>query len=120
MSEYENWTNDEIAKTFEEDIRSFEGIRIIFAAFTGDCYEGSAFVLFERGGKLYEVNGSHCSCFGFEDQWDPEEASIAELRHRMDEGTLGEDHHGDGSFTDVLREVLDRYENRKGGENERV
>lgn len=117
MSEYENWTNDEVAKIFDEDISSFEGVKIIFAAFTGDTYEGKAFVLFERNGKLYEVNGSHCSCFGFEDQWDPEEASIAELRHRMEEGELGEDHAcGDyDNFADELREVLDRYENLKGG-----
>lgn len=111
MSEYENWTNDEVAKIFDEDISSFEGVKIIFAAFTGDAYEGEAFVLFERNGKLYEVNGSHCSCCGLEDQWYPEEASIAELRHRMDEGRLGEDHFcGDcDNFADELREVLDRY-----------
>lgn len=117
MSEYENWTNDEIAKTFDEDISSFEGVKILFAAFTGDNYEGYGFVLFERDGKLYEVNGSHCSCFGLEDQWDPEEASIAELRHRMDEGDLGESVYGDDSerFDDELREFLDRYEKQKGG-----
>ncbi len=118
MSEYENWTNEEIAKIFEEDISSFEGVIIIFAAFTGDTYEGYAFVLFKRDGKLYEVNGSHCSCSGFEDQWDPEEALIAELRHRMDEGRLGEDHFYGDNFADELREVLDRYENQKGREND--
>lgn len=118
MSEYENWTNEEIAKIFDEDISSFEGVKIIFAAFTGDANEGKAFVLFESDSKLYEVNGSHCSCFGFEYQWDPEKASIAELRHRMDEGMLGKDH-ADGyfeNFDDDLREVLDRYEKREGGE----
>lgn len=118
MSEYENWTNEEIAKIFEEDISSFEGVKIIFAAFTGDTYEGEAFVLFKRNGKLYEVNGLHCSCYGFEDQWDPEEASIAELRHRMDNGRLGESVFGDHSerFDEELREALDRYESQKGGE----
>lgn len=118
MSEYENWTNEEIAKIFDEDISSFEGVNIIFAAFIGDTYDGEAFVLFKRNGKLYEVDGSHCSCFGFEDQWDPEEASIAELRHRMDNGRLGEGHAVGGfdNFADELREVLDRYENQEGGE----
>jgi len=36
-------------------------------------------VLFKRGGKLYDVNGSHCSCFGLEDQWLPEETTVAAL-----------------------------------------
>jgi hypothetical protein len=31
-------------------------------------------------GKLYENHGSHCSCYGFEDQWAPEETSIEYLQ----------------------------------------
>lgn len=48
---------------------------IIFASYGGRDYEGHALVLFEHDGKLYEVHGSHCSCFGLEDQWKPEETS---------------------------------------------
>lgn len=55
---------------------------IILAAYGGGSYEGDAFVLFERDGKLYEVNGSHCSCYGLEDQWTPEETSWAALAMR--------------------------------------
>lgn len=45
---------------------------ILFAAYGGDSYDGCAFVLFQRGGTLFEVNGSHCSCYGLEGQWCPE------------------------------------------------
>lgn len=57
---------------------------IILAAYGGGSYNGDAFVLFERDGKLYEVNGSHCSCYGLEDQWKPEETSWAALAMRPD------------------------------------
>jgi hypothetical protein len=46
--------------------------QIIIAEYTYESYEGSVFVLFERDGQLYEVNGSHCSCNGIEGQWSPE------------------------------------------------
>lgn len=66
-----------------------EDIEIAIAAYGFGDYEGSAFVLYEQGGKLYEVNGSHCSCFGLEGQWEPEETDRESLRHRMEKGTLG-------------------------------
>lgn len=49
--------------------------QIIYAHYEAEGYEGSSFVLFERDGKVYEVNGSHCSCYGLEGQWTPEETS---------------------------------------------
>ena len=46
---------------------------IVFASYaTPDC-SGYAFVVFEINGILYEVSGSHCSCYGLEGQWEPEE-----------------------------------------------
>ena len=70
-------------------------------------YEGYAFVLFEQNGRLYEVNGSHCSCYGLEGQWDPEETSVEELKFRMDKGNLGNGH--DGIFAPELREILSEW-----------
>src|SRR5574343_324534 len=55
----------------EEKLKEFEKIKILFASYTYQNYEGNAFVLFEQDGELYEVNGSHCSCFGLETQWNP-------------------------------------------------
>lgn len=42
--------------------------------------DSSSFYLFEKEGKLYEVHGSHCSCYGFEEQWEPEETSLEYLK----------------------------------------
>jgi hypothetical protein len=70
----ENWVPD------------LSGIHILLAAYDIDGYEGSAFVLFEKDGKLYEVNGGHCSCYGLEGQWEPEETSVEGIKLRMQSG----------------------------------
>jgi len=58
---------------FAEDDLSH--IELHVAIYDMDWYEGSAFVVYRdlRDGKFYEVHGSHCSCFGLEKQWTPEE-----------------------------------------------
>jgi hypothetical protein len=39
-------------------------------------YSGYALTVFRgHDGKLYECNGCHCSCYGLEGQWDPEETT---------------------------------------------
>lgn len=64
------------------------GVNIIAAYYSYENYEGNAWVLFERDGELYEVNGGHCSCYGLEDQWSPEPVSVEALRYRIDEGII--------------------------------
>lgn len=61
---------------------------ILYAVYEQPDYEGSAFVLYRRDGKLYEVNASHCSCYGLEDQWKPEETTWEALAIR-NEGMYG-------------------------------
>lgn len=84
-----------------------DGATILLASYGTPDYAGYAFVLFERGGKLYEVDGSHCSCHGLEEQWEPEETTVAELRHRRDKGKLGAEGYDHNPFADELRLVLD-------------
>lgn len=81
---------------------------VLFAVYDTGCYEGSAFVLFRKDGKLYEVNGSHCSCYGLEDQWDPEETLVESLEHRLEQGQLGH-YYYEGSWRDEFREVLNQF-----------
>lgn len=80
-----------------------ENVEVMLASYTYRDYSGNAFVLFRNtsDGQLYEVNGSHCSCYGLEGQWDPEPTSVAELRHRLNKGYLGQN-----EFADELAEVL--------------
>lgn len=91
-----------------------EGVTVLLASYTFECYAGEAFVLFERGGKLYEVHGSHCSCYGLSEssysgdsttQWQPEETSIDALLHRLDKGQVD-------VIEGELHQVLDAYSER--------
>lgn len=52
---------------------------IKFAAYGTPSYEGYALIVYERGGKLYELNGYHCSCYGLDETMDgPAEETSAE------------------------------------------
>jgi hypothetical protein len=75
---------------------------VLFASYNTPPYEGYAFVLFERDGKLYEVNGSHCSCYGLEDQWQPEETSWAALKIRKFTAYLFEDDETLKALTELI------------------
>lgn len=72
----------DVAASFQVSEAQVDGI--IAALYGCESYEGSAFILLVREGKLYEVHGSHCSCFGLEGQWDeePEETTVEALRKR--------------------------------------
>jgi len=90
--------------------------QVLLAWYGGGLYEGNAFVLFEKDGRLYEVNAGHCSCSGLEGQWDPEETSVSALRYRVANGTLGHSAiFRENYFADELIEVLDEWERRKSG-----
>lgn len=74
------------------------GAEVLFASYTDENYEGDAFVLFTRDGKLWEVHGSHCSCYGLSEsdyygssqtQWQPEEVTAEAILHRLDKGAWG-------------------------------
>lgn len=60
-----------------------DGANILVASYTYEDYDGSAYVLFERGGDLFEVHGGHCSCYGLEDQWEPEAVDVASILRRL-------------------------------------
>jgi hypothetical protein len=66
---------------------------MLVASYNVEGYEGSAFVLFRHKGVLYEVHGSHCSCYGLEDQWKPEVTSwkAIALRVKNDHSIYGLD-----------------------------
>lgn len=65
-----------------------ENANVLFANYLAENYEGSAFVLLQIDNKLYEVHGSHCSCYGLEGQWDLEETCVEALEHRINKGQL--------------------------------
>jgi len=86
----ENWScEDDVFSDFciDEHISGpnpMKGVKILFACYKTGGYSGQGFVLFKKGRKYYEVNGSHCSCYGLEGQWSPEEVVMKELITRAE------------------------------------
>lgn len=79
-----------------------EGAEVLIAAYDIEWYNGNAYVLFRVGGAFYEVVGGHCSCNGLEDQWAPEETTLAAIRLRLNDGTFFD-------FTEGLGAAVERF-----------
>jgi hypothetical protein len=79
---YENWNGvkgrEAVAANFNETLP--DDVEILFAIYTNEGYSGDATVIFRQGGKLYLVEGGHCSCYGLEGQWEPTETNVQALR----------------------------------------
>lgn len=88
----------------------FQGVEILLASYSYENYSGDAFVFFRKGEKLYEVNGGHCSCYGLEGQWEPEETTVEALKHRIDKGGLGKDSYCGNEFAVELARLLGHME----------
>ena len=46
---------------------------VLLAYYSYEDYSGSSVVIYRRGEKYYYNQGGHCSCYGLEEQWNPEE-----------------------------------------------
>jgi len=76
----------DVIRDFEAPADALDGADVLVAAYEYENYSGDAYVLFRRGGKLLEVSGSHCSCYGLEGQWEPEETAAETLLARIERG----------------------------------
>ena len=83
---FDGWEDAEhMVGDFGEDLDVLEGYRVIVATYDTGDYSGDAFVLLVKDdGTYYEVNGSHCSCYGLENQWSLEEVNEAALKVRCE------------------------------------
>ncbi len=62
--------------------KDLQEVEILAADYEADGYEGSALVIFQKDEKLFLVSGSHCSCYGLENQWEPDEISWEYLKNQ--------------------------------------
>ena len=100
FDEWENCGPEDVFNEFCVSEEERKGIEILMAYYNCPPYEGYAFVLFKKDDKLYEVAASHCSCFGLEDQWDPEETSVEAMLFRCENGRIGY------NYEDDLKRIL--------------
>ncbi len=115
LNDWEESKLEGLIRDFDINQAELDGVDILFADYTYEAYNGDAFVVFTKEGKIYEVNAGHCSCYGLEGQWNPEETSVDALIHRIDIGHLGweydwdVDEYGEPSkdvFASKLKEIL--------------
>lgn len=103
-----NWK--EITDAF--DIQQNEPDELLFAEYGGGSYDGDAFVAYRNGEKFYTVEGGHCSCFGLEGQWKPEEYTkelfIEILKKRIETNSYDSDYPSmdKETFETILKKVL--------------
>lgn len=88
------------SETVKKAVEAFEGVEILFASSTYEDYNEEAFVLLDIKGELYEVIGTHCSCYDLEDQWRPKKTTVQDVRNRMK-------HEGERSYHKALKDFLD-------------
>jgi len=71
----------------EADVTVIRKARAVVGEYVREDYEGSAHVLvLTENGKLLENYGSHCSCFGLEDQWKPNKVSVKYTQKQLHNG----------------------------------
>lgn len=104
MSYLENFgSNQDVIDSYHAPEDALTDATVYLAWYGYGSYCGSSLVVFEKGGKLYEVNGSHCSCYGLEDQWQPEETSWEAINMR---DYYGSDCDGFSEAQDTLKKVI--------------
>lgn len=85
---------------------------LIVAAYDTPSYEGYALVIYYENNKYWLVEGSHCSCYGLEDQWSPEPYKTAKLLKacldRTSYGVIQE-------YRDIIYQAIDINEQRLKG-----
>lgn len=77
-----------VASDWQMDVAALAGCVIVFHEYTYGYFSGNAFTLFTKNGKLYESNGSHCSCYGLDGQWSEEETTVEAIMFRIDRGNF--------------------------------
>lgn len=95
----DQFSNSEEEKDFIQYL--LDSSEVLLAWYGGGAWDGEAMVIYKSKGKLYEVTGSHCSCYGLEGQWDPVEVSYKTLAMREPSPWQDEE------YTEAYKEMLE-------------
>lgn len=66
---FTNWAD--VQKEF--DMKEPEPEEVIYAEYATGNYVGDAVVVYRNGDTYFTVEGGHCSCYGLEGKWSPEQ-----------------------------------------------
>lgn len=76
-----DYGTDEDRESLRKELEAFELLVAYESVGSWGC-DSASFFLLRKDGKLYENHASHCSCYGFEGQWEPEEVTKEALQKR--------------------------------------
>lgn len=88
----QDWTNqtnllETLSREFDHQINERNPeTEILVASYVREDWSGQAIVIYREGGELFIVEGSHCSCYGLEDQWNPDRIDLAYIDYRTRNG----------------------------------
>jgi hypothetical protein len=78
------------------------------------CDSSSWFLLRDKKtGKLYETHGSHCSCYGFEGQWNLEETTVEYLKSDKFHFCTGGYDNNESDNQSKVKEYLSRLKSKQ-------
>jgi hypothetical protein len=111
FEQLDTWNGVQPVTEFMEKNDTYKNMNVLFACYTYEDYSGDALVIFERNGQLYEVHGGHCSCYGLEGQWDPEETTkeylLGEIA-RMEADANGYHYGKLWEYRDTIKSILEK------------
>ena len=83
QDQYEAPNPDEVNKVLKE-LEDYDVLIAYESVGNWGC-DSSSWFLFKhkKSGQLFEMHGSHCSCYGFEGQFDLEETSVEYLKEKI-------------------------------------
>ena len=112
----ENNLYEEIASNFKIGINEIEKFNVLIWSYGSSGWDGDAILILEdkETEELFEVHGSHCSCYGLEGQFDLEPTTAEEIKFRLDNNpTYGQDGTYDHCFREDLIKIIDERLLRK-------
>lgn len=96
----------DVIAEYQAPADALEGAEVLLAWYGYGSYCGDSLVVFRKDGKLYEVNGSHCSCYGLEGCWSPEETTADALAKRDISG----EYDGASEANAALKELVSKLQ----------
>lgn len=82
---YDGFDNrEDMCYHFGIDPDSIADYRVLYAAYGGGAYDGSAKVILEKDNKLFIVEAWHCSCYGLNGMWEMIETTPELLDNELD------------------------------------
>lgn len=97
---------EDVFNQFNVDESRRKGIEILFASYTFEDYDGDAYVLCIENGKLCEVYGGHCSCYGLgENGWGAEEVTVEFIKHKFNKGNFSNTRRYGDRFVNIMSKI---------------